>query len=118
MTEAQEKLEQAKAGIAPEPQESSPDSGAQQTRLNQGAAEACPAMNISSMEGVSEALSSVSIVQNEMQGIAQEVKALKGQLQALEQKLVQAMETAYGTGDGPPGAAGGTRAAGFGNSLS
>ena len=36
----------------------------------------------------------------------------------LEQKLVQAMETAYGTGDGPPGAAGGTRAAGFGNSLS
>ena len=119
MTEAQEKLEQAKAGIAPEPQESSPDSGAQQTRLNQGAAgQACPAMNISSMEGASEALSSVSIVQNEMQGIAQEVKALKGQLQALEQKLVQAMETAYGTGDGPPGAAGGTRAAGFGNSLS
>ena len=116
MTQAQAKLEQAKAGTTPEPQENSPDS---QTRLNQNAAgQASPAMNISAMQGASEAMISVSIVQNEMQGIAQEVKALKGQLQALEQKLVQAMETAYGTGDGPPGAAGGTRAAGFGNSLS
>lgn len=91
----------------------------QQIRLNRDAAgQASPAMNISVMEGASEAMSSVSIVQNEMQGIAQEVKALNGQLQALNQKLVQAMETAYGTGGGPPGAAGGTRAAGFGNSLS
>lgn len=116
MTQAQAKLEQAKAGTTPEPQENSPDS---QTRLNQNAAgQASPAMNISAMQGASEAMISVSIVQNEMQGIAQEVKALKGQLQSLNQKLVQAMEIAYGTGDGPPGAAGGTRAAGFGNSLS
>ena len=50
MTEAQAKLEQAKAGIAPEPQESSRDSGAQQIRLNQDAAgQASPAMNSSAM---------------------------------------------------------------------
>ena len=55
MTDAQAKLEQAKAGTTPEPQESSPDSGGQQTRLNQDAAgQASPAMNIPAMEGASK----------------------------------------------------------------
>lgn len=116
LQEIQMKLEQAKAEAMPQAGGDSPEAASRRLQLEAegGGSEApdTPAVDISGMEAATEQMINVSIVQTEMQSVAQEIKTLNGQLMSLNNKLVEAMEEVYGAGNGPPGAAGGTRAGG------
>ena len=120
--EATKAAEIAGAPVAPElvnTNTPSPTIGAARTMATAGASEADAAATVDTqqVDAAIKAMVDEAMAQTTADVLASELKSLNAQVLNLNNKLAEAIKNKMGGLSGPPGAAGGTRAEGFGGSL-